>query len=426
MTPQGHFMVTAPVRPDRLAALRSLLASMNTAPGVVDPTNRIVPFAQFPTIHVARFVVLDDPTLDDRRAYPDVVFPAEQILLAFLADCDGPGEQLLAQLAREAGDGLRRIFSHCEGWDESSDLLGWMSAHNVEPTTIYVNWAGRTVYQIREEARLHAALSRALAETGERDPQRLHEGLRAAVAARGVILTPPVAPTSAQKIAHILGFISVPVLAVVLSPLLIIIAPVFLLLLRRREHTDPVITPRPDLTGLREMSAREDHDVTNPFSAIGSLKPGKFRRYLTTVILWVVNWSTRYFYLRGRLARVGTIHFARWVLLDDSRRVFFASNYDGSLESYMDDFINKVAFGLNLVFSNGIGYPHTDFLVFGGAWREHEFKNFLRRHQVPTDVWYKAYPGLTTHDLARNGRIRTGFDRTDMNAEETRRWLAEI
>ena len=29
----------------------------------------------------------------------------------------------------------------------------------------------------------------------------------------------------------------------------------------------------------------------------------------------------------------------------------------------MDDFINKVALGLNLVFSNGIGWPRTRFLV---------------------------------------------------------------
>ena len=90
--------------------------------------------------------------------------------------------------------------------------------------------------------------------------------------------------------------------------------------------------------------------------------------------------------------------------------MLFASNYDGSLESYMDDFINKVGFGLNLVFSNGIGYPRTRFLIFGGAQGASSmFKHFLRRHQLPTDVWYKAYPGLTTFDLARNARIREGL-----------------
>jgi hypothetical protein len=106
--------------------------------------------------------------------------------------------------------------------------------------------------------------------------------------------------------------------------------------------------------------------------------------------------------------------------------VFFASNYDGSLESYMDDFINKVAFGLNLVFSNGIAYPPTDYLVHRGAWREQMFKHFLHRRQVKTDVWYKAYPGLTNADLARNARIRQGLEKSHLSDDEARRWLAEI
>ena len=91
------------------------------------------------------------------------------------------------------------------------------------------------------------------------------------------------------------------------------------------------------------------------------------------------------------------------MFIDDQRRLLFCSNYDGSLDSYMDDFINKVAFGLNLVFSNGIGYPRTDFLLCRRRARtSRQFKYYLRRHQVPTQVWYKAYPGLTAADLARN------------------------
>ena len=68
----------------------------------------------------------------------------------------------------------------------------------------------------------------------------------------------------------------------------------------------------------------------------------------------------------------------------------------------MDDFINKVGWGLNLVFSNGVGWPRTDWLIKGGARREQLFKYYQRRHQVPTQVWYKAYPGLTLVDLERN------------------------
>lgn len=418
-------MVTAPVRPDRLVALRTLLASMNVAPGIVDPENALVPFGQFKTIHVARFAVLEDPTLGDRAIYPDK-WPAERVLLAFLGDCDGPGDRLLEQLARDAGPGLRRIFAHCEGLEEGGDLFAWMRAHATPPATIYVNWAGRTVQQIAEEAALHAALSKGLAGIEPADARQCHARLCQAVRGQGVKFSPLVPPTPGQKIAYLLELISVPLLLLLLSPLLIVIAPFFLLALRRRERSDPVIEPGADLAKMRALDARDDHDVTNPFSAIGSLKPGSFRRWLTIVVLWLVNWSARTIYRRGRLARVGTIHFARWVLLDDSRRLFFASNYDGNLESYMDDFINKVAFGLNLVFSNGVGYPRTDFMIVGGAQREQQFKRYLRHHQIITDVWYKAYPGLTTRDLARNGRIRAGFDRNEMSAQDARRWLAEI
>ncbi len=189
---------------------------------------------------------------------------------------------------------------------------------------------------------------------------------------------------------------------------------------------DPPLPPRPDPGHVATLAAREDHLISNQFSAFGSVKPGRFRLWTLIFLLWVVNLSTRFIYTRGLLARVGTIHFARWVFLDDRRRLLFASNYDGSLDSYMDDFINKVAFGLNLVFSNGIGYPRTRFLVLEGASDEQEFKNYIRRHQLPTEVWYKAYPDLSAADLARNRRIREGFERKAVTETEARAWLSLI
>ena len=242
--------------------------------------------------------------------------------------------------------------------------------------------------------------------------------LRAEIGRRGLSLAPVEPRTPLQWVGLVLLWVGVIALGLVLLPLVIVAAPFFFIALRRHETTDPVIDRRSDAARTRAIAVNEDRDVTNPFSAIGSLKPGFLRLAITVVALWLVNLSGILVYNRGRLARVSTIHFARWVLLDGNRRVFFASNYDGSLESYMDDFINKVAFGLNLVFSNGIAYPPTDWLVLHGAQREHMFKNFLHRRQVPTDVWYKAYAGLTTADLARNARIRQGFERDDMSDEE--------
>ena len=149
---------------------------------------------------------------------------------------------------------------------------------------------------------------------------------------------------------------------------------------------------------------------------MGSLKPGVVRLVDDDrSCCWLIDYAARHVYTRGRLARVRTIHFARWVFLDNRQRMVFCSNYDGSLESYMDDFINKVGFGLNVVFSNGIGYPRTNWLILDGCSDERKFKEYLRRHQLPTQVWYKAYPGLTAVDLERNVRIRQGLESSSLS-----------
>ena len=422
-------MVTSPVLQDRVSDLRHLLSSMNSAPGQVDPMNALVPFGRFENIHFARFVVADDQTLGDRAAFTGLP-TNERILLIFLADCDGPGDELMARMATEAERGLREIFSHCDGFDARTDLLAWMRAHQTPASALYVNWIGRTVRQVREEAALHDALHRELHASASgiaRDAaQRLHQHLRAATVGNGTALTPIEPMSLGQWIGKIVLIVLLALLALVLLIPLIIIAPFFLIALRYHEKTDPVIDTRADTSYVSAIAKGEDRDVTNSFSAIGSLKPGVLRLLITQVALWVVGQTAILIFNRGRLARVSTIHFARWVLLDGNRRVFFASNYDGSLESYMDDFINKVAFGLNLVFSNGIAYPPTDYLVLRGAWQEQMFKQFLHRHQLKTDVWYKAYPGLTNADLARNARIREGLECTTLSDGAIRRWLAEI
>lgn len=190
------------------------------------------------------------------------------------------------------------------------------------------------------------------------------------------------------------------------------------------EKTDPEVCPTVEQAYTDELALSEDHDVTNQFSAMGSLKPG-FVRLLTTVgVLSTVDFAARHIVRAGRLGRIRTIHFARWVFLDGKKRMVFFSNYDGSVESYMDDFINKTGFGLNASFSNGIGYPRTNWLVMDGCADEQKYKEFLRRHTVPTQVWYKAYPGLTAIDLERNTRIRRGLESSFLNDQEAREWVA--
>lgn len=431
MTPQSSILVLAPVTDGQEATLRALLASMNQRPGMADPRNALVPFGQFVRLHFARFVVVEARTGEDIAVYniPPLPWPAS---LALVCDVDGPADTFLAELAERAEPGLRRIFACCEGFSDNTDVLTWMRQHQRSASANYVNWIGRTVVQVHEEQALRAALSEYLRSDaapacGEEAPAIVRDRLLGFVeterrAGRLRLSAPEPTPVD-WRVRNLLHLLGVPAALLLLAPFLLLASPLLVFLLRSREKTDPVIAPEPAASHVRRTAVLEDHDVTNQFTVFGDVKPGRFRRWTLTFLLWLLDYSVRHIFNRGHLTRVSTIHFARWVFLDDKKRLFFASNYDGSLNAYMDDFINKVAWGINLVFSNGVGYPRTAWLIKRGARNEQVYERVLRRHQLPTDVWYKAYPGLTAVDLERNSRIRAGVERRDMTDREVRTWL---
>ena len=422
-------MVVAAVRPGHEQALRDVLAQMNSGPGQADPANRWLPFGCFEGLHFARFAILVDATHGDLVAHGERP-AALPTYLAFLADCDGSAEAQLDEFVHVAQAGLFDVFSHCVGCPAGSALAAWLKARNLPVAAAYANWPGRTARRVREERAIAEALARqasALGKTGPGQLQAVRTQLVEFVAAerrQGRLLVTPDAPTPlVWWLGNLANVIAIPVLGLVALPFLLLYSPLFIWQLRRRERADPEFVQSPEAAHVAELASFEDRGITNAFTALGSVKPGLFRRYLVIVLVALLDYAARHVYGRGHLTRVQTIHFARWVFLDDKQRLLFASNYDGILESYMDDFINKVAWGLNLVFSNGVGYPRTDWLVKGGARNSQAFKNYLRRHQVANSVWYKASPGLSAMDLARHGRIREGLERPAMSDREIEDWL---
>ena len=336
------------------------------------------------------------------------------------------------ELVRRAPDGLRAIFSCCHGFASDTDLMAWMKLLRSPASAAYVNTRGRTVRRIREEAALQEAIESHLASQPSSfeglPPREIHAQLKRFVEAEksaGRLTLSDEEPTPVGwQIRNILHLVGMPLLLLLVSPLLILIVPFYLFQLRRLEKTDlePYIIDDDD--HFDTLAESEDHDVTNPYSALGTLKPGLLRLMTLRGVLLVIDYATRHIIQAGRLGRVRTIHFARWVLIGGTERLGFFSNYDGGNESYMDDFINKLGFGLNIFASNGIGYPRTDWLLLGGSADERHFKEFQRRHTVLTQVLYKAYPGLTAVDLERNTRIRRWLESSSISEQEAREWLA--
>ncbi len=431
MTPQSSFMVLAVVDPAKESELRRLLESMNEAPGRVNRSNLLIPFGEMDTLHFARLLVLDDKTTGDVRFHglKPRTYP---LYLAFLGDIDGAEDAFLRELANRFADGLKAIFGCCTGFDSRMDLFTWMKQHRSPSIANYVNTRGRTVRQVKEEAELKDAVESYLAAHSSSlqtmSAREIHSSLKKFVKSEtssGRLTLSDEAPTPVEWwIMDKIHLIGMPLLALLVSPLLIVAAPFFLTILRYRERNDPEVCPTVEQSHSDALSALEDHTVTNQFSAMGSLKPGVFRLLTTIGVLSVVDYAARHVVRPGRLGRIRTIHFARWVFIGGTERMIFCSNYDGSVESYMDDFINKTGFGLNASFSNGIGYPRTNWLILDGCADERKYKEYLRRHTIPTQVWYKAYTAQTAIDLDRNTRIRKGLEFDSMSDEEIRAWVA--
>ena len=65
-------------------------------------------------------------------------------------------------MAAKARPGIPRLFGCCDGFAPGGDLAGVAARHHIAAAAGYVNWVGRTVRQVREEAALYDAVQRHL------------------------------------------------------------------------------------------------------------------------------------------------------------------------------------------------------------------------------------------------------------------------
>src|SRR3954451_4975929 len=416
---QSAVTLLAPVPPEHrdraVTALKELAG----------PSREALAFDRHATLHFARLVLVD--------AAQDSAGHRFGPSLLYTADVDGSPDAHLRAMADLSGAGLDRAFSCCTDYPPRPDpasRTAWLRSHRIPEAAFYVNTVGRGVSQVVGEARLRRGLEAYLdehrAEVAGLTPVQVHAALRRYAMTDSELrfgTKPARRPPlwwRARQLAHAVAVLAV---LLVLAPVLLLCLPVVVVALRMHELRD-VPDRRPvDPSTVDRLRAEEDRVAHNPFTVVGFLKPGPFRTVLTRVVLFAISYAVRHVLNRGSLAGVKTIHFARWVYLTPELMTFL-STYDGSLESYMDDFIDKVAWGLNAIFSNGIGYPPTVLLFWRGARDEEPFKNNLRNHQVPNHVWYSAYHDLTALNVASNAAVRKGLARRTLTDDEASDWLA--
>lgn len=209
------------------------------------------------------------------------------------------------------------------------------------------------------------------------------------------------------------------------SAALVILAAVLLVvLLLNREAREAGDLSLPDPAVLEDVRSREDDGpVQNHLFGVSRMKPGYLRMFTLRVAFWVIGQLAGRAFRPGHLGDIGTIHFARWFMIPGTDKLIFCSNYGGSWESYLEDFITKAAAGLTGVWSNTFGFPPARLLFFKGAEDGDPFKRWARRQQIPTRVWYAAYPHITTARIRINAAIRNGLS-SAATEDEAKAYLA--
>lgn len=98
---------------------------------------------------------------------------------------------------------------------------------------------------------------------------------------------------------------------------------------------------------------------------------------------------------------LGTLHEARWVLFDNDTRVIFASSFDGTWDTYIDDFGSPAAKTVfDAVLSHCEGYPGITHPTI---------REWLIAHQVQASSFGSAYPGATVKQILKALAVYQAF-----------------
>lgn len=446
---QHALTVVAPIRDDRRRKLASTLEGIER--------EVIAALEKVKSLHFGRFVILTDPNAQGASgasAMP-TSHASERVnggsaaalgaasstrerfkapRLVFESNYDGELEDHLRELQRALAPFEDAIFGSWEGY-ESGGLVGFVAKNARKTATFYLGHPGLSVTQIHDDDALRKRLAGILDEL-------VREGVtssprHSAVATRDAVLkrlgsappTPgtapmlgavdrglPEQPRAKIEMVGILGGMGLTALASVPAAL-------YTEYTEARDESPRVLVSEDD-TRLDAIISHEDAVFQNGLTHHVPIRPGIFRKYALRLVLWTIEQARLRIAYEGELGGITSIHFARWVVLDDETLLFF-SNYDGSWESYLSDFVDKAAKGLSAVWTNTKWFPETKAFFWKGADQEAIFKRWARTFQVRNQIWYSAYPNLSVDDILANAAIREGAVGT-MNEDDARAWIARL
>ncbi|MEB2787023.1 hypothetical protein [Algoriphagus persicinus] len=403
---QNSVTILVPVIPDKVQDLLDQLKEIkrNSQKGISKE------FDALSIIHYARWVVIDHGKSwinDDQKRNPK---------LLFVVDYDGEEADMLQQLCDNSSTILDLVYVFCENYPPLNTVsvdsrASFLKSNVIKDAAVFIGAPGRTVAQIRQEKALRNFIRDFVDSMSWKGmpAQAVHMKIKDHVLANSDFGYLKEEKVSMPKINYPV-LIIVGLIALCLVPIWLPILTIWILILHFfYEIKDENFTRKRsqlDNEFLNELEVYEDWQNQNQFTQLVDMKEGKVRLISIKFMFLLSNFLIKFIFNQGKLMGIPTIHFAKWVMFDSNSRVLFFSNFDGSWQQYLGDFIDSSGWGLTGIFSNTKVFPKTNFLITGGAYLEEYFLAWSRNSELITNFWYTAYPELSIKNVNNNTRIR--------------------
>lgn len=388
---QNALTIITPIKPGELNRLNALLLEI----GGDIKNNPYIRFNQSTTTHFCRWLLIDEHT--------------DKPQLLFNANFDGSIDAYLRALPGWLGATLDELWGRCVGYPAGRTLnpaiftekfIDYLKSHAYPIPVYFRAYFGRSVDEVRQARKLRESF-RALLNTDQAD------------SLAGVMRDLPIIPEVrrekrpsllSQLVNGLLGGLG----GVIKSA--------------NGGNKLPFDPNTPSKVVKQKLEFTEREIVQNELTILAPLKPGRI--LFTQLLLPAVGYFSNPPYTSdGKLSDMTTIHFARWVVIDGvggkGKRMLFESNYDGSWEKYIDDFIDHAWQGLDLIFGNCVGYPKT------GARDSEAFKQAILDHQIRAQAFYSAYPDTTVRNIINDLAIYD-YTRRILGEKATTDWLRRL
>ena len=333
--------------------------------------NDLIRFNQSPNTHFARFVVLDR---------------APRCRLLFSTCYFGSFEQYIEELVTQVGHGLETIFSFCEEyksgtWLNLAKAEEFARRYHVSHQVFVVAFPDTSPTEVLRNQRLRENLDAQLDEPAFRSTIE-------SLFPNGLCFSRPKVSRAASVTSGLTNFLDS-------------------LFVKKRSDSNVIVKTRHDLIDMEDRVSQNQMTIVSPNGS--------------TFCRWVLRGVFLFTRIRMRLSssltNLPTIHFAQWSFLDKGENLLFESNYDGTWENYIDDFVDYAFLGLDAIWGQSPVYPA------GGSRNIEAFKSVIRDQQYPAQYFYSAYPDCSVQNINDDIALSQAFGKLASN-EAFRRFVS--